>query len=229
MQVRLSLGRSRQLTKILLLEDDLLLGETLVDLLEDEDYEVLHFTNGQTALDATFESKFDLYLLDINVPLIDGLSLLSDLRKAEDTTPAIFLTSHKDKESLERGFSSGGDDYIRKPFDNDELLWRIGALLKRTQKDELLSVGKLIHDKVHKTIFYDGEVLELSKKEYEFLLLLMKHVNAAVPKELILDELWSASEGGSDGAIRVYVNRLKSLLPELTIENIRGVGYRLVC
>jgi len=217
------------LTKILLLEDDLLLGETLVDLLEDEDYEVLHFTNGQTALDATFESKFDLYLLDINVPLIDGLSLLSDLRKAEDTTPAIFLTSHKDKESLERGFSSGGDDYIRKPFDNDELLWRIGALLKRTQKDELLSVGKLMHDKVHKTIFYDGEVLELSKKEYEFLLLLMKHVNAAVPKELILDELWSASEGGSDGAIRVYVNRLKSLLPELTIENIRGVGYRLVC
>jgi len=216
-------------TKLLLLEDDLLLGETLVDLLEDEGYEVAHFTNGQAALDATFESRFELYLLDINVPLIDGISLLKELRSADDTTPAIFLTSHKDKESLEKGFLSGADDYITKPFDNDELLWRLTALLKRSRQDEPQVVGKLSHDKLHKSISYESKGLDLSKKEYDFLLLLMKHANTTVPKELILDELWSASEGGSDGAVRVYVNRLKSLLPELEIENIRGVGYRLVC
>ena len=215
--------------KILLLEDDLLFSETLVDLLEDEGYAVESFTNGQDALDAVYEEKFDIYLLDINVPLLDGISLLKDLRAANDTTPTIFLTSHKEKDMLQKAFSSGADDFITKPFDNDELIWRLNALLRRSKMDEPEVVGKLQHDKVHKTILYNEDALELSKKEYDFLLLLMKHSNAAVPKELIHDELWSSSESGSDGAIRVYVNRLKQLLPEIQIENVRGIGYKLVC
>jgi DNA-binding response OmpR family regulator len=216
------------LSKILLLEDDSLFAETLVDLLEEASYEVFHFANGQDALDATFESKFDAYLLDINVPLIDGISLLSELRGVDDTTPAIFLTSHKDKEMIKKGFLSGADDFLTKPFDSDELIWRLGALLKRTYKEQPSQVGKLTHDREHKSISYDNEILELSKKEYALLVLLMTHVNASVPKELIFDELWSSSEGGSDGAIRVYINRLKQLLPEIKIENIRGVGYKLI-
>lgn len=222
-------GQLSQLIKILLLEDDPLFGETLTDLLEESDYDVSHFSNGQDALNATFDTKFDLYLLDVNVPLIDGISLLKELRQAEDTTPAIFLTSHKDKETLKKGFLSGADDYLTKPFDNDELLWRLEAILKRTQLQQPQSVGKLAHDPKHKTIKYKGETLELSKKEYEFLSLLMEHPNSNVTKELIMDRLWSSSESGSDGAVRVYVNRLKSLLPELKIENIRGIGYKLVC
>jgi len=216
------------LTRLLLLEDDTLFAETLIDLLEESSYEVSHFANGQDALDATFESKFDVYLLDINVPLIDGTSLLSELRGVEDNTPAIFLTSHKDKEMLERGFLSGADDFLTKPFDSDELLWRLAALLKRSKKEQPITIGKLTHDKLHKTITYDGIPLELSKKEYILLVLLMTHLNASVPKELIFDELWSSSEGGSDGAIRVYINRLKQLLPKMKIENIRGIGYKLV-
>ena len=128
-------------SKLLLLEDDLLFGETLTDLLEDAGYEVFHFLNGQDALDATFNAKFDVYLLDINVPLIDGVSLLSELRAANDTTPAIFLTSHKDLEMIIQGFSSGGDDYLIKPFDYDELLWRLEALLKRSKKYEIKNFG----------------------------------------------------------------------------------------
>ena len=216
------------MTKLLLLEDDTLFAETLIDLLEESSYEVSHFANGQDALDATFESKFDAYLLDINVPLIDGVSLLGELRGADDNTPAIFLTSHKDKEMLERSFLSGADDFLTKPFDSDELLWRLSALLKRSKKAQPSIVGKLAHDKTHKTISYDGVALELSKKEYILLVLLMTHSNSSVPKELIFDELWSSSEGGSDGAIRVYINRLKQLLPQMKIENIRGIGYRLV-
>jgi len=207
----------------------MLFGETLMDLLEEEGYEVEHFANGQDALDATYKGKFDLYLLDINVPLIDGVSLLDELRNAEDMTPAIFLTSHKDKSMLAKGFSSGADDFITKPFDNDELLWRLKALLKRTNKLQVLNVGAFFLDTTHKAISFEGETLELSKKEYELLVLLLKHANASVPKELIYDELWSSSEGGSDGAIRVYINRLKQLLPKVSIENIRGVGYKLVC
>ncbi|MDQ7043069.1 MAG: response regulator transcription factor [Sulfurimonas sp.] len=216
-------------TKILLLEDDALFGESLVDLLEVEGYEVRHCINGQDALDAIYRMKFDLYLLDINVPLINGLSLLEDLRGADDTTPAIFLTSHKDKKTLLQGFSSGGDDYLTKPFDNDELLLRLMALLKRTKRDEPVKLGELSHDKIHKSIYYKGELLELTNKEYTLLVLLMKHVNTPVTKEIIFEELWNFNEGGSDGAIRVYINRLKQLLPELSIENIRGVGYKLVC
>lgn len=215
--------------KILLLEDDLLFGETLVDLLEDEGYQVMHCPNGQEALDATYNEKFDIYLLDINVPLIDGLSLLNELREADDETPAIFLTSHKDKDMLERGFVSGADDFITKPFDNREFLLRLKALIKRTKRSSAECVGELCHDKIHKCILYNGVQLELSKKEYELLVLLMNHHNSPVPKELIYDELWaSADSAGSDGAIRVYINRLKQLLPTLTIENIRGIGYKLV-
>ena len=215
-------------TKILLLEDDLLFGETLLDLLEDADYEVLHVPNGQEALNTTFKEKFDMYLLDINVPLIDGVTLLSELRDANDNTPAIFLTSHKDKEMLNKGFLSGGDDYITKPFDSDELLFRIAALLRRSKKDKTECIGLLCHDELHKRILYDNSELELSKKEYSLLLLLMQHVDSVVPKELISDELWSSSESGSDGAIRVYINRIKQLLPDMEIENIRAIGYKLV-
>ncbi len=228
MLVRQFHGQLRALIKILLLEDDLLFGETLTDLLEDEGYEVAHSPNGQSALDATYENKFDLYLLDINVPLINGISLLQELRDADDNTPAIFLTSHKDKETLERGFLSGADDYLTKPFDNDELLLRLKALLKRSVKDEVKCVKELCHDATHKRILYKKQELELSRKEYELLLLLMQHSPSAVPKEMILDELWSSSDGGSDGAIRVYINRIKHLLPEITIQNVRGIGYKLV-
>lgn len=214
--------------KILLLEDDLLLAETLTDLLEDNDYEVSHVPNGQEALNTTFNEKFNIYLLDINVPLIDGLTLLKELREAKDTTPAIFLTSHKDKEMLKNGFLSGGDDYITKPFDTDELLLRVNALIKRTKADKKECINLLCHDELHKTFFYNKVELDLSKKEYDLLLLLVQHVNRVVPKELITAELWHSSESGSDGAIRVYINRIKQLLPHMKIENIRSIGYKLV-
>lgn len=228
MRKRPSSGHCKALNKILLLEDDILLAETIADLLQDEGYEVLHVTNGQSVVDVTFERKFDLYLLDINVPIIDGMTLLQELRESNDTTPAIFLTSHKDKEMLKKGFMTGADDFVTKPFDAQELLLRINALLKRANPASMASSEKLQHDITHKRILYNGQELELSKKEYQLLLLLMKHMNSTVPKELILDELWSSSEGGSEGAVRVYINRIKGLLGEMSIENIRGIGYRLV-
>jgi len=228
MQVKLSLGLLRALTKLLLLEDDLLFAETLIDLLEEEEYEVTHTPNGQAALDAIFSNKFDLYILDINVPIINGVTLLKELRDADDNTPTIFLTSHKDREMLKKGFTSGADDYLTKPFDNDELLLRLKALLRRVKKETTECISLLCHEEQYKRFTYDAEELELSKKEYELLLVLVQHVNKPVPKELIFSELWSISETPSDGAIRVYINRLKQLLPQMKIENIRGIGYRLV-
>ncbi|MEA3227467.1 MAG: response regulator transcription factor [Campylobacterota bacterium] len=214
------------MTKILLLEDDLLFAETLLDLLDQ--YDVTHAPNGQVALNLSYKTKFDLYLFDINVPLIDGVTLLSELRKSDDNTPTIFLTSHKKRDMLKNAFNSGGDDYLSKPFDNDELLFRIEALLRRVKKNIPKCIELLCHDEEHKQFYYDKKELELSKKEYQLLVLFIVHIDKTVPKEMIVDELWNSSQTTSDGALRVYVNRLKQLIPDIKIENIRGVGYKLL-
>jgi len=216
------------LNKILLLEDDILFADTIIDLLQDAGYDVTHVTNGQNAIDITYSHKFDLYLLDVNVPIVDGMTLLKELRDSDDKTPAMFLTSHKSKEMLKRGFLNGADDYMTKPFDADEVLLRISAILNRANSTAAKSNELLYHDTVHKRILYKNQELNLSKKEYDLLLLLMKHINNTVPKEMIIDELWSSSESGSDGAVRVYITRIKQLIPEMNIENVRGIGYKLV-
>jgi DNA-binding response OmpR family regulator len=213
---------------ILLLEDDLLLGESLQDFLEEEGFDVMLCRNGQEALNLSFERQFDLYLLDINVPLLSGLDLLKDLRGADDRTPAIFLTSHQEKSVMLEGFERGADDYMKKPVDMDELLVRITALLRRSKGDALLQIGDLSLDELHKSISFEGRRLELTVKEYQLLALMIRHAGKVVTKEMIMTELWSAAESISDGAVRVYINRLKSELGAEMIENIRGVGYRLV-
>jgi len=214
--------------RILLLEDDLLLGETVEDLLDEEGYSVHWCKNGQEALDASFEHRFDLYLLDINVPLIDGLTLLKELRSADDNTPAIYLTSHQEKAVMQEGFESGVDDYIKKPFDNDELLLRIHALLRRTQGKANKCTGLLCIDAKRSVIYEDKKVLSLSRKEFTLLSLLIENGEKVVSKEMISDALWSHNSSASDGSIRVLITRLKQELHAVSIENIRGIGYRLV-
>ncbi len=216
------------MSNILLLEDDLLLGETLEDLLDEEGYTLSWCKNGQEALDASFNDKFDLYLFDINVPLINGLTLLSELRGADDKTPAIYLTSHQEKSVMKEGFDSGADDYIKKPFDSDELLLRIQALLRRTQQRVSACVGVLCIDPDRFVIYENDEELTLSKKEYSLLALLIESEGKTVSKEMIIDALWPHNASVSDGSIRVLINRLKQELSTAEIQNVRGIGYRLV-
>ncbi len=215
-------------TKLLLLEDDALFSETLVDFLEEEGYDVALCRHGEAALDATYGAKFDLYLLDINVPLLDGMTLLKELRSAHDTTPAIFLTSYQDKETLKAAFERGGDDYLKKPFDMDELLVRMQALLRRSKGKPRLCIGELCLDSEIKRVEYKARELRFSAKEFALLELFMRNANDVVTKEMIVDALWSSSDAMSDGAIRVYINRIKQELEDCVIENIRGVGYRFV-
>ncbi|HLD22332.1 MAG TPA: response regulator transcription factor [Sulfuricurvum sp.] len=215
-------------TKILLLEDDLLFGESIVDVLEEEGFEVVLCRNGQIALDETYKNHFDLYLLDINVPLIDGLSLLKELRRANDRTPTIYLSSHQEIETLSQAFEIGGDDYLKKPFDTDELLVRLHALLRRSKGKERYCVGELCLDELHKCVLMGGKEIAFSLKEYQLMALFIQNAGEIVTKEMIMDTLWNPSEMISDGAIRVYINRLKQEIGSELIVNIRGVGYRLV-
>ncbi len=215
--------------KLLLLEDDLLFGESIQDFLEEEGFVVQLCRNGQEALNATFESRYDLYLLDINVPLIDGLSLLKELRGSLDETPAIYLTSHKDATVLREAYENGADDYLKKPFETDELLLRIHALLRRRGSvNNRYCAGELCLDTYHKSILLDGNEIIFSPKEYLLMALLIQNAGEVVTKEMMMDALWSASESISEGAIRVYINRLKQEIGNERILNVRGMGYRLV-
>lgn len=206
----------------------MLFGESIVDVLEEEGFEVVLCRNGQSALDETYKNQFDLYLLDINVPLIDGLSLLKELRRANDLTPTIYLTSHNEIEKLSQAFEIGAEDYLKKPFNTDELIVRVHALLRRTKGKSRHCAGILCIDELHKCILMGDKELALSLKEYQLMGLLIRNVGEIVTKEMIMDALWSPSEMISDGAIRVYINRLKQEIGSDLIVNIRGVGYRLV-
>lgn len=211
------------------MEDDLLFGESIQDVLEEEGYDVVLCRNGNEALEATFLQKFDGYLLDINVPLFDGLSLLGSLRSADDQTPAMFLTSHSDMETLSIAYENGADDYLKKPFDTQELIMRLGVLLRKGKPKSLLqSLGSLVLDEGHKRILVDDNEIAISPKEYQLMALLIRNSGEVVTKEMMIEELWSASEAMSEGSIRVYINRLKNLIGSAQIHNVRGFGYRLV-
>ncbi len=212
--------------RVLILEDDTLFAQTLEDILEEEGYEVVLAHNPQRAFELCFESKFDLYIFDINLPIQDGLKTLKELRAGGDNTPTIFLTSREDKESLLRGFEIGGDDYLKKPIDLDEFILRINAILRRTKKDEITKIGKYQVDQRARDLILEGKHLHIGVKVFMLLELLIENIDQVVTIEAIKERLWDSSDSSSYGAIRVYITRLKKLFPD-AIDNIRGVGYRL--
>lgn len=210
--------------KILLLEDDPLFGETLVDFLEEEGYEVVHYLEAKLAIEATYEQGFDIYLLDVNVPDMNGFDLLCQLRESGDKTPAIYITSARDKEALSKGFHCGADDYMKKPIDLDELALRIGAQLRRMQNSQKIDVGKYQFDR-ERLVLYDGDsLIAMPKKQAELLSLLLDHRGEVVTTEEILEELYGEDSPGT-GALRVYINKLKQIFGKDAISNIRGIGY----
>jgi len=216
------------LIKILILEDDELFLETLEDFLSDEGFVVKCAKDGEEVLDYCFEEKYDLYLLDINVPKISGIDLLKRLREANDTTPTIYLTSHKDKDMLTKGFLSGCDDYLKKPVDLDELLLRINSLLKRSGKfkEQIELIDDLVFDVKNRRLLKGQDDLNLTSKVIDLLELFLEQKDAIVTKEMIINRLWSYNEDYSEGSIRVYINNLKKIFGKDSIKNLKGIGYK---
>jgi DNA-binding response OmpR family regulator len=212
-------------SKILLLEDDEVLAETLCELLESEGYLITHVLSGEMALNATFNESFDLFLLDVNVPKMNGFELLKSLREAEDATPAIFITSLNDIASLSKGFEVGADDYIKKPFDFDELLVRIKAVIRKAyhSSSNILKVDNFAFDIEKNELYKEGHFLKLSPYELQIVKLFFKNLNHTIEKEEILEELGEGREM-SEGSLRVYITKLRKL--GLDITTIKGIGYR---
>ena len=211
--------------RILLLEDDKLFNETLQDFLEEEGFSLDTALDPYSALELTYESNYDLYLFDVNLPYESGFELLHKLRQSGDLTPTIFLTSRDDKASLTQGFETGADDYMKKPIDLDELLLRIQALLRRQVRKERMTIGKYSLDMVGKTLFHNNEELDVTKKAVELLVLLVQADGEVVSSDRIKNRLWAAGQNASDGSLRVYITQLKKYFPD-AIVNIRGVGYK---
>ena len=212
--------------KILLLEDDEILAESLEELLESESFSVYRVENGEEAIDIAYENHFDIYIFDVNVAKLNGFELLLQLRQSGDTTPTIFLTAMGDIASIAKGFDVGADDYIKKPFDFDELLIRIKAILKKQfhSFSNKIAVENFVFDIEKNELYRDGSFLALAPVELHLSRIFFKNLHHTLPKEVLLDELSNDKEM-SEGSLRVHINKLRKLA--LPISTIKGVGYRL--
>lgn len=212
--------------RILLVEDDLILGESLVELLEDEGFILNWAKDGNEALTKTYKNSFDIYLFDVDIPFINGFKLLQELRESGDETPCIFLTAKIDIDSLSTGFDIGADDYIKKPFCSDELIVRINTQIKKSFNSHSATIfyGDIIYDIQTQTICKDKKPISLSPTELKLFEFFIKNLNKSILKEDILYHLHDGEEG-SEAVLRVQISKLKKL--GLKITNQRAVGYRL--
>jgi len=220
------------MSKILLLEDDANLNETVTEFLEDHGYEVVSVYDGHEAQEKLYETKFDLLLLDINVPGIDGLELLKESRDEGVVAPAIYITSMDSVDDLEKGFESGCDDYIRKPFALKELLIRVETLLRRGfyhEKKEYLPISEGIeYDIKTGELIINGETVSLGNKESRLLRLFMKTEGEVLSHERIYKHLWDYEEEPSDSALRTYIKNLRKIIGKERIVSIKKQGYKFV-
>jgi DNA-binding response OmpR family regulator len=212
--------------KILLLEDEYSLRISIKEFLQDLEYEVDDYADGNDAHDAIFSKSYDLLLLDVNVPGMNGFELLKTIRKEKNETPAIFLTSMVDVDSLKEGYEKGCCDYIRKPFDLIELELRISQAYKSSYLDDeniLEFRNNLSYDMKIGKLTLNGEEIILRKIEKDMLAVLIKHKNTLVSMEVFQDEIWG--EYVEPATVRVQINNLKQKLPAGIIKNRRGLGY----
>ena len=218
------------MSKILLLEDDANLNETVTEFLEEKGYDVVSVYDGYEAQEKLYESKYDLLLLDINVPGIDGLKLLKESRKEGIVAPAIYITSMDSVDDLEKGFNSGCDDYIRKPFSLRELQIRIDTLLKRDffhNTEELIQISKNVAYNIkNNELIIDSKSISLGNKESRLLKLFMKTEGGVVAHERIYKFLWDYDEEPSDTALRTYIKNLRKIIGKERIVSIKKQGYK---
>lgn len=221
--------------KILLAEDDPNLGFVVKDNLTEKGYEVTHCTNGLDAERAIYKEKFDLYLFDVMMPKKDGFTLAKDLRDKKDETPIIFLTAREMQDDKLKGFAIGGDDYITKPFNLDELIMRMEAILKRSKPTEPeqkeFSIGKYTLKVDELKLFFENEESSITKKEAALLEYLAKHPNQPVKREDMLVKIWKDDSYFAGRSMDVYITKLRKYLkedPNLEIQNVHGVGFKLI-
>jgi DNA-binding response OmpR family regulator len=219
---------------ILLVEDDPNLGQVLSDFLEMEGFNVTLSRDGEEGYRTYLQSKYHICLLDCMMPKMDGFSLARKIRNKDENIPIIFLTAKSLKEDKLKGFDLGGDDYITKPFDEDELVRRINAILKRSMgnepKEMQFTIGKFEYDHSNLTLSLDGNTTRITQKEGEVFYLLLQNRNNVLRREDILVKVWGENDYFMGRSLDVFITKLRKHLkadPNVKIENVHGVGFIL--
>ena len=216
--------------RVLLLEDDVALSDLLNEHLEDKGYDVTLCTNGQDALEALIDQKYDIALLDINTPIISGIEVLKTIRNEyKNNTPAIILTAYQDTKHLKESFENGVDDYIKKPFDLEELDQRILKLCRQffIEQDNKIKIDENIYFEPQTChVFKDEKIINLAQKERDILKYFCTHKNRVVSSDELLQNIWAYDEMPTDATIRVYIKNLREIIGKDKIVTIRAVGYR---
>ncbi len=221
--------------RIFLVEDDLSFGSVLKSYLELNDYLVDWIDDGKFALDHFRKGIFDICILDVMLPHIDGFTIANEIRKINNAVPIVFLTAKKLKEDVLKGYGVGGDDYITKPFDTDILLCKIKAIISRRDLNDstkdLYEIGKFIFNSKLRTLTAGETENKLSPKEAQLLELLAINPNALISREMALKKIWGSDDYFTARSMDVYITKLRKYLsddPRLTIKNIHGAGFQLI-
>jgi DNA-binding response OmpR family regulator len=219
--------------KILLAEDDPNLGLLLTDYLETEGFEVKLCKDGEQALKAFERSSFDLCLLDVMMPKLDGFSVAKAIRIKDKEVPLIFITARSLKNDKLKGYDLGADDYITKPFDEEELLWKIKAVIRRVpsnkeNKASVTSIGKYTFDFANQSLSINGKARRITEKESDILNYLSMHRNVVIKREILLKDLWGENDYFFGRSLDVFITKIRKYLkedPALSIESVFGVGF----
>jgi DNA-binding response OmpR family regulator len=221
--------------KIFLVEDDLSFGSVLKSYLEINDFLVELVNDGKYALETFRRNSYDLCILDVMLPNVDGFTIASLIKDVNKDIPIIFLTAKKLKEDVLRGYGLGADDYITKPFDTDILLAKIKVIIGRKSNlkatEEVVSIGKYRFNRLIRTLTFEEEIRKLSPKESQLLEMLADSLNSLVSRETALKSIWGSDDYFTARSMDVYITKLRkylSLDPAIVIKNIHGSGFQMV-
>jgi two-component system OmpR family response regulator len=221
--------------KIFLVEDDLSFGSVLKSYLEINDFSVDWIDDGKYAVDHFRKGIFDICILDVMLPHVDGFTIANEIRQINNQIPIIFLTAKKLKEDVLMGYGAGGDDYISKPFDTDILLAKIKAIVARRDLQsatrDIIEIGKFVFNSKLRTLSSGDEQKKLSPKEAQLLELLSTNPNTLISREMALKKIWGNDDYFTARSMDVYITKLRKILsddPRLNIKNIHGAGFQLV-
>ncbi len=219
--------------KILVVEDDKDLNKSVCSFLNRSGYEAVGTLSAEDAYDEMYKTAFDLIVSDIMMPNIDGFEFVETVRSLSEDIPILFMTARDDFGAKRRGYRVGIDDYMIKPIDLDELLLRIGALLRRSKiaSDRRLEIGNFIMDADERSATLDGEEIPLTHREFNLLYKLLSYPKKTFSRGQLMDEFWDVDTSASTRTVDVYVTKLRAKLADCTsfeIQTVHGLGYKAV-
>lgn len=223
------------LPKILLLEDEFQLAKIVSETLQSRGFFVTHVNNGRLGLEEFKNFQFELCIVDVMMPFMDGFTFVSEIRKIDQNIPVLFLTAKSQDKDVFEGYGVGGNDYLKKPFSLEELILRIKELLKRNHFNKLinepLSIGLYSFYPNRQELIFKDSRIKLSHKENELLLLLVNHQNQILDRGYTLKKLWGDENPFNARTMDVFIAKLRKHLnldSQIEIINIRGYGYKLI-